>query len=407
MRSSAADRGLVRGINRSVVLRAVKEAGALSRADLARASGLSQVTIGSIVSELIDRRLLIEGDEAPSNGGRPSRLLLLNGGAYAAAGLKVTEDHVFGALTDLEATVLAEATRPLPTNDPDDAASAMGELIDDLLATSGVSRSRLLGVGIGMAGVIDGPSGVCRYSPFLDWRDVPVADLVEAVVGVPVLVDNDVNTLAHAERWFGAGQDVSDFLLVTVGRGVGLGIVTDGTLFRGAAGAAGEFGHTLVDESDRPCSCGRTGCLEAIVGEAALLEAARDARRRRRRAQPTTVAELYALVDEDPDVAALVAAAGQKLGRGIANLVNLFAPELVIVSGEGLEAGPTLVDAIADEVGRHVFPGLADSYRLVAEPLPEGAWARGAASLVLSEIFETPTRTQLDLLARVSTGGSV
>ncbi|MGH3443475.1 MAG: ROK family protein [Nitriliruptorales bacterium] len=405
MRGSTADRSLVRGINRSVVLRTVKEAGALSRADLARASGLSQVTIGSIVSELIDRQLLVEGDEAPSNGGRPSRLLLLNGGAYVAAGLKVTEDHVVGALTDLEATVLAEATRPLATAEPENAAAAVGELIGDLLTESGVTASRLLGVGIGMAGVIDGPSGVCRYSPFLGWRDVAVADLVGAVVGVPVLVDNDVNTLALAERWFGVGQGVSDFLLVTVGRGVGLGIVTDGSLFRGAAGAAGEFGHTLVDDSDRPCSCGRTGCLEAIVGEAALLEATRDVRRRRRRSQPRTPAELYKLIEKDADVAALVAAAGRTLGRGVANLVNLFAPELVIVSGEGLEAGPTLVDAIADEVGRHVFPGLAGSYRLVAEPLPEGAWARGAASLVLGELFETPTRTQLDLLARVH-GGS-
>jgi N-acetylglucosamine repressor len=400
-----ADRSLVRAINRATVLRAVKDSGATSRAEIARGSGMSQVTVGSIVADLLERGLLVEGDEAPSNGGRPSRLLLLNTSAYVAIGLKLTEDHVVGALTDLEANVVLEVTRPLEGREPDDVADLISRTGTELLDQTGTDHGRLLGVGIGIAGVVDGEDGVCRYSPFLGWRDVPIGDLVQERINAPVLVENDVNTLALAERWFGAGRGQRDFLLVTVGRGVGLAIVADGSLYRGAGGA-GEFGHTVVDDSDRPCDCGRRGCLETIVGEAGLLESARQANRARRRRQPANLGELLAAAETEATNREVVEAAGRSLGRGIANLVNLFAPRLVIVSGEGLDVSSALVDAATATVDERVFPGLEGSFDVVTEPLPESAWARGAASLVLSEIFETPTRTKLDLLGAISAGAS-
>ncbi|MBW3619867.1 MAG: ROK family protein [Actinobacteria bacterium] len=394
----------MRAINRAAVLRALKDLGSVSRAGIARHSGMSQVTVGSIVADLLDRELLVEGDEAPSNGGRPSRLLLLNAAAYAAVGLKLTEDHVVGAITDLEANVTLEATRPLTGRTPEAVADLIAETVTGLLKESGTDRHRLLGVGVGMAGVVDGTEGVCRHSPFLRWRDVPIGALVGDRVQVPVLVENDVNTLALAERWFGAGRGERDFLLVTVGRGVGLGIVADGSLYRGAGGA-GEFGHTVVDGSTRVCTCGRTGCLETIVGEAGLIAAAREVGNGRRPRRPRDLGDLYLAVEDDPDLRNVVEDAGRALGRGIANLVNLFAPRLVIVSGEVLHVSSVLVESATAAIDDHVFPGLEGSFEVVAEPLPESAWARGAASLVLSEIFETPTRTQLDLLSALGAGG--
>jgi N-acetylglucosamine repressor len=397
------DRGLVRAINRAAVLRAVKESAPVSRADLARLSGLSHVTVGAIVSDLMDLGLLVEGDLAPSTGGRPSRLLGLNADSYCAMGFKLTEDHAFGALTNLSAEVLAEVERPLPDHTPAGVVAVLEDSVQRLSDAAGLQPGRLLGVGVGLAGVVNGREGVCRISPFLGWRDVPLAALAREALGVPVLVDNDVNTLALAERWFGAGQGVDNFLLVTLGRGVGLGIVIDGSLYRGTGGA-GEFGHVLVDGSDRRCSCGKTGCLEAHVAEGALLEAASERRRRRRRRQPASVDELYELAERDAACAAVLTDAGGVLGRELANLVNLFAPTLVILSGEGVRAGPRLLGAAEQETRRHVFSGLRDTYRLVAEALPEGAWARGAASLVLAELFELPTKAQLDLLPTQGAG---
>lgn len=391
-----ADRQLVRAMNRAMVLREIKQA-PVSRAEVARSTGLSQVTVGAITSELLGYGVIAEGDQAPSSGGRPATLLELVPGAFHAVGIKLREDGLVGAVTNLEAEPLAEMECPLEGRNPRAVLEVAAGLVDALLLSAGVERTSLLGLGIGMAGVVDGDAGVCRHSPFLGWRDVAVAELAEEMLGIPVLVDNDVNTLAMAERWFGAGRDVDDFVLVTLGRGIGLGVVANARLLRGARGGAGEFGHTTVDGSNRPCPCGNTGCLEASVSEPALVEAARillgdDSSR------IVDAEALYALATDDLALQGLLVEAGHMLGRGLANVVNLFAPSVVILSGEGVRAGEALLAPVRDELTARVFSGLRDSFEVVVEPLPDAAWARGAASLVLSEIFDVPTRTRSDLL---------
>lgn len=324
-------------------------------------------------------------------------MLELVPGSFHAVGIKLRDDGLVGAVTNLEAEPLAEMECPLEGRNPGAVVEVAAGLVDALLLAGGVERTTLLGVGIGMAGVIDGDAGVCRHSPFLGWRDVEIAAVAERLLGIPVMVDNDVNTLALAERWFGVGREVDDFVLVTLGRGIGLGVVAGGRLLRGARGGAGEFGHTTVDGSNRPCPCGNTGCLEASVSEPALVEAARtvlgdDGGR------VADAEVMYALAADDPAVQGVLDQAGQMLGRGLANVVNLFAPSLVILSGEGIRAGEGLLTPLRNELTARVFSGLRDSFDLVVEPLPEAAWARGAASLVLSEIFDVPTRTRSDLL---------
>lgn len=391
-----ADRQLIRAINRALVLQLIRHEGPISRAAVARSTGLTQVTVGTITSELMAHGVVQEGAQAPSTGGRPATLLHLVPNSYLAVGMKVMEDHIVGAVTDLEAGTIAEADLPLTGFDPDDVVSTISRLLELLIERAGSQRAKILGVGIGLAGVVDGRAGVCRYSPFLGWHDVRLAELAERALGVPVLIENDVNTLALAERWFGAGHDVSDFVLVTLGRGVGLGIVADGRLYRGAHGGAGEFGHTVVDGSDRPCACGNIGCLEATVAEPALAAAARTLLGSP--THPADADELYRLIPDTPALRPLFRVAGKMLGRALANLVNLFAPALVIVSGEGIRAGDVLLDPLREELEARVFEGLRGTYRLVVEPLPDAAWARGAASLVLGELFEMPTHTQADLL---------
>ncbi len=383
--STAADPSTVRTINRARVLQVIKQ-GPSSRADIARATGLSQPSVGAIVSDLIARRLVSEGARSVSTGGRPPTLVELNAGAYAVAGIKLMEDHLVGAITDLEATVLADADAPLTGRSPDEVVAAMSGLVDDLLHTAGYTRDRLLGVGIGMAGVVDGQAGVCRYSPFFGWHDAPVAALAEEALSVPVLVDNDVNTLALVERWFGVGRDADDFVLVTLGRGVGMAAVTGGRLFRGHRGGAGELGHVVVDPEGTLCPCGNRGCLETIVAEPYLLEKARalldDPQ--------LTREQLYRRAPHEPRLAGTLATAGATLGRAVGTVVNLFAPELVILSGEGIAAGPALLDPMEKSLATSVFDGLQEAYRIAIEPFDDPAWARGAASLVLSAVFGEP-----------------
>jgi N-acetylglucosamine repressor len=395
--AAPADRPLVRSINRAMVLHEVRQRGPLSRAAIARATGLSSVTVGAIAGELLSYGLVAEQDGAPSGRGRPASLLSFAPSSFQAVGIKLMEDHLVGAATNLDAEPLAEAEHGLRTTQPAHVVDAVCALVDRLVADAVLDRGRLLGVGIGMAGVVDGDEGVCRHSPFFGWRDVPIAARAAEALGTPVMVENDVNTLALAERWFGVGHDVDDFLLVTLGRGVGLGIVREGRLHRGAHGGAGEFGHTVVDGNNRPCSCGNVGCLEATVSESALLEAAKTLSRAGGR-ELDDVEELYRRAGDDPRLRALLEQAGGVLGRGLANLVNLFAPSLVIVSGEGVRAGSIMLEAVRQEVSLHVFPGLRDTYKFAIEPLPDAAWARGAASLVLGELFDVPLRAGGNLL---------
>lgn len=383
-------------MNRSLVFQLIRQEGPISRAAIARATGLTQVTAGTITTELMSHGLVDEGAQARSTGGRPATLVHLIPQSYFAVGVKVMETHLVGAVTDLEGGVVAEADLPITDTEPGSVVTAISRMVHLLVAEAGTTRSKVLGVGIGLAGVVDGRDGVCRYSPFLGWHDVPIAELASRALGLPVLVENDVNTLALAERWFGVGHDVSDFVLVTLGRGVGLGIVADGRLYRGARGGAGELGHTVVDGSDRPCACGNIGCLEATVSEPALTLAARTLLGSTNR--PADPEELYGLIPETPSLRPLFKVAGKMLGRALANLVNLFAPALVILSGEGIRAGDVLLDPLREELDARVFEGLRGTYRLVVEPLPDAAWARGAASLVLGELFELPTHTQAELL---------
>lgn len=383
-------RPLARSLNAAAVLRTVVAEKGVSRAAIARETGLSAVTVGAIVTELIDQALIIESGDVDSTAGRPGRLLSFNASAFAAIGIKVADNRLTAAITDLRATVLAEAQLPLDHPSPDDLVDALKDLVDSLLVEVDLDRSQLLGVGIGLPGVVDASAGTTHYSPFLDWSDVELRPLAEDALGVPVFIENDVSTLALTERWFGLGQQVSDFLLVTVGQGIGLGVVIDGRIHSGARGGVGEFGHMVVDDSTETCKCGNTGCLESVASEGPMLRRAAEVAASSGTEAVADLRELYQRALVEPDLAAIVIRSGEALGRGIANLINVLAPELVIVTGDGITDEALLARTVASTVDEHVFVGLDGRFELRVEQLPDGPWARGAASLVLGTLFMSP-----------------
>lgn len=393
-----ANRQLIRAINRSTVLNVVKEEGPIPRTEIVRLSGLSPATVSEITADLIAEDLIYEKEAGDSTGGRPPILLALNRGAAYVVGLKLAEHHISAALTDIEATVLASLTLPVADINPvDQAVTALSAAVDEVIAQASIPPGRVAGVGIGLAGVIDAERGVCRYSPILDWRDVPLERAVEQRIGIPVYIDNDVNTLTMAEKWFGAGQGVDDFLVVTVGRGVGLGIVAHGRFYRGTRGGGGEFGHTVVDPEGPVCDCGKRGCLEAFVADPALVRAAREATV----STPGGPDPDHLTVERVTDLAragddalrAIFARAGRMLGMGIANLINVLNPALIIVSGEGVRAGDLLFQPMREAVARYAFNGLVDDAEIVIQDWGDEAWARGAASLVLQHVYRSPIHT--------------
>jgi glucokinase-like ROK family protein len=391
----------MRAINRSTVLNIIKGEGPISRTDIGRLSGLSPATISEITSDLMEEGLIYEKEAGDSTGGRPPILLALNQDAAYVIGLKLAEDHISAALTDIEATVVDTLTVPVTgMRDVERAVAALGAAVEQVLAAASLSRERIMGVGIGLAGVIDAERGVCRYSPILHWRNVPLQRLVEEQTGIPVCIDNDVNTLAMAEKWFGAGQGVDDFLVVTIGRGVGLGIVAHGRFYRGSRGGGGEFGHTVIDPQGPWCDCGKRGCLEAYVADPALVRAAHAVAKRGQlrevQRDALTVEEITRRAQAgDETLQELFQQAGETLGVGIANLINVFNPALIILGGEGVRAGKLLVGPLRDAVAQHAFDSLLDDTEIVVQEWGDEAWAWGAASLVLQEIYKSPLHARL------------
>jgi glucokinase-like ROK family protein len=391
-----ANRQLIRAINRSTVLNITKSEGPISRTEIVRLSGLSPATVSEITADLITDELIYEKAAGDSTGGRPPILLALNRDVAYVVGLKLAEQHISAALTDIEATVLGKLTVPVTgMTTVERAVAALAGAVEQVIVQTAVPRERVTGIGIGLAGVIDAERGLCRYSPILGWRDVPLKQLAEEQIGIPVYIDNDVNTLAMAEKWFGAGQGVDDFLVVTVGRGVGLGIVVNGQFYRGTRGGGGEFGHTAMGPDGPVCDCGKRGCLEAYVADPALVRAAREAVAQGRLGgvdpDALTVEQVTEMARAGNETSrAIFAQAGRMLGMGVANLVNVFNPALIIITGEGVRAGDLLFEPMREAVAQYTFGGLGRDTEIVVQEWDHEAWAWGAASLVLQRIYRSP-----------------
>jgi predicted NBD/HSP70 family sugar kinase len=379
--------GHTRDLNRAAIFRLIVSVGPIARTSIAQELGLSPATVTAVTRELMEQGLVRVAQRAPSRGGRPALLLELVGGAAMAFGVKVAPDHLVGVRVNLESEVVERFEAGF---DPaaDDSLDALAATLRTWIGALN-DGPPLLGLGLGVAGVFDARTGLLD-SPLLGWRGVPLARHLEERLGLPVVVDNDVNTLAVAERLYGRGNDVDNFLTVTIGRGVGLGIVAGGDIYRGFRGGAGEFGHTFVEEDGALCSCGKHGCLETVVGDPALVAAARQ---RGVIGPRQGIAKLEQLAaGGDLQARQIYHRAGATFGRAVADLVNVLSPQLVLVSGEGTQAWPYLAEGFQQAYRANVFPPLGD-VQVEVDPWDDAKWAVGAATLVLRASFAAPEDT--------------
>lgn len=393
-----ASTGFTRDVNRAAILRLIGTTGPIARKSIASELGLSSATVTGITRELLAQGLIRVAERAPSQGGRPALLLELVGEAATALGAKIAVDHVVGVRVDLEAQVLERFASPFDASG-EEAPERLGAILDGWLGGADV-HPPLLGVGIGVPGVFDVATGELD-SPLLGWRGVRVADRLRSRLGAPVFVDNDVNTLAVWERLYGRGRGSEHFITVTIGRGVGLGIVAGGDIYRGFGGGAGEFGHVSVVPDGPLCTCGKRGCLEALVGDPALVAQGREAGLLTEDDGPAALLALAEAGDEG--ARAIYARAGGTLGRAVSGLVNVLAPELVLLSGEGTQAWRWLEASFERELRAHLFPSTA-SVDVDVDPWDDGKWAVGAASLVLRATLTGPLEGEDDDLAGARLG---
>ncbi|MFH0176941.1 ROK family protein [Streptomyces cacaoi] len=372
----------------SQVFTTVLSQGPLTRLELARRAGLSAAAVTKAVRPLIESGYLVEDadTEARSALGRPANLVRVDGGRALFLGLKLTGDAIFGVLTDLRCRILLARRVPLTDRAAKAVLASTAEVVRELLTEADGYGVRVMGLGIAVSGDVDRGEGVVRYSPFLEWRDVPLAELASAVTGLPVTVDNDVRALAVAEQWFGAGVGLSNFAVVTVGAGVGCGLVVHGRVVAGAHGVAGEIGHVTVDPNGPLCHCGNRGCVEAIAADPAILTRIRE----RSGVEVTDTTEAVDLARRgDAHARDAYSRAGEAIGRGIATVANLLGPERVVISGEGLAAYDLFAEQIRSAFAAAAF-GSAAQCDLQTRPLPFEEWARGAAATAIQSFITEP-----------------
>ncbi|BBB00796.1 putative ROK family transcriptional regulator [Actinacidiphila reveromycinica] len=367
------------------VVRAVRLAGSLTQAEIARTTGLSAATVSNIVRELRDNGTV---QVTPtSSGGRRARSVALSGDAGIVVGVDFGHSHLRVAVGNLAHQVLAEQSEPIDV----DASASEGfdraeALVGRLVESTGIDRGKVLGVGLGVPGPIDMETGTLGSTAILPgWSGInPRQELIDRL-GVPVQVDNDANLGALGELVWGSGRGVRDLAYIKVASGVGAGLVVDGRIYRGPGGTAGEIGHITLDESGPVCRCGNRGCLETFTAARYVLELLRGSH-----GEHLTIPKMVQLGREgDPGCRRVIGDVGRHIGMGVASLCNLLNPSRVVLGGDLAEAGELVLGPIRESVSRYAIPSAAQRLSVMPGALGARAEVLGALALVLSEMGDS------------------
>lgn len=403
-----ADPEHIRATNRYAVIDVIRRDGPIARVEIAERTQLSPATVSAITGGLIDEGMIeaVRVSAEAQNGlgrGRPRVMLKIRGDAHHVAGVKLSAHRISIAVTDAKGALLKSLI--LPVRISRQAPPVIADLVEDgvrqCVADAGLAMADIDGVGVGLPGVIDGVAGVSLWSPILGSAPVPFAEEVARRLGTEACIENDASLVTLAEHWFGEGRGLSSFAVITIENTIGMGVLIDGRLYRGAHGTGPELGHVKLaplhpDAAGPLCRCGQRGCLDAYASDAGILDAARAAGlidgagvdRASDHALILGVTE-RALAGDDA-LAALFHRAGAVLGIGIANLISMLNPPRIIVAGEGLRAGRMIRDPLLAALDAHVLPKLRAATEIVFHEWGDEMWARGAASIVLRRLYEAP-----------------
>ena len=379
----------IRRSNLFEVLRRVSVGAPISRQELVAGSNLSLATVASIVTELLSLGLLVESGTRQARKGRPLGRIAIAPDFGYFIGVDVAETYVHAEVFDASLASLGEARTAIDgeARTPDFVVDTIGRVVESLgqrVPAQGLVR----GVGISVPGLVDDEGGESVFAPNWDWHRVPLRHMLRGTLAHPVHLDNPLKALVVSELWRNPETASMNLAMVNLGTGVGTGLAIAGELYRGATNSAGEWGHTTVSLDGRRCRCGSRGCIEAYVGAPGILQHYRE----REGAEPldgagqTAQLEAFAarLAAGDPHADAAVAVAGRYLGAGLANLVNTFNPQRVVLAGWVSDLlGPALLSAARADLERH---GLARPLAAVQFAVLEGRGnpvARGAATFAL------------------------
>jgi predicted NBD/HSP70 family sugar kinase len=379
----------VRRANRASLLTDLFHGGRQSRQQLGESTALSQASVSNLIGEMIDEGLVEEAGLVGSDGGRPRVLLRVAPGYGYVVGADVGETRVLVELYDLAMSRLGVARYALNTDGAatDKVAARLLDGLDAVIAEAGVEESEVLGVGVGVAGVVDQTGDAVVYSQTTGWDGVPLGRMLGDRTDVPIFVENGAKALGQAEMWFGAGRGARHAVIVMVGTGVGAAVVMDGHSYRGAHSNAGEWGHTRLVYDGDLCRCGAHGCLEAYIGQDTVNRKLAEAT-----GQPYDPGRMLRTLSaggavDEPSGEVFARTVGY-LGAGIAGLVNLFSPERIVLGGPaGLALGERFLPDIRAAAARNALRQPYAKTRIDLCQLGPDAVAMGAATLPIARLL--------------------
>lgn len=381
----------VRDINQTVFLHLIRERQPISRADIAKHTGLRAGTVSAIVNRLIKNGLVYEGTEAPSSGGRPPKNLYINAESFYVLAVDIGVLDTAFAVSDFNGRILQQKsilTEGKPENFLNRLADEIGKLIK-----AQYSRARFAAVGVSVPGLIDRETGTLEVSPNLEWQNVPIRKILEEQLELPVYVENDANAAAFSELWYGPVSEASvrTLLFILVVEGLGTGLIINGELHVGSRLGLGGFGHMSIDPNGELCSCGRRGCWETFASERATVE--RFHRVTAKQGLPLVgLPDLIALANNNDEMAMeSLKITAEYLGEGISNLVHGIYPETVVIGGDITAAWP-IIEPIIRERMRSRY--LVSPNQIIVRPASvDRPSLFGAIPIALQNYFRSPVRT--------------
>jgi N-acetylglucosamine repressor len=394
------NRQLIKDLNRAKVLVEVKDHGPISRTDVSKSTKLGLSTITNIVDSLIENELVFEVGSADSTGGRRPVLLDFNYQFGYTVGIKIEENRLNLAVTDLKGIIIHKLMKKHKNgDDPEQTLILMVQSIKELMISAELPQDKVLGIGVAVSGLVNSQEGIVIRSSFLGWENVNIKEKIESEFHVPVYIDNDVNAYTLAELWMGYGKTYENFICITVGAGIGAGIVIDRELYYGSLGGAGEFGHTIIQFNGRQCFCGQRGCLEMYASEKYLKKEGQlllgqfsDSILKESEFTFEDVHE--AACQRDPLALELFRQSGEHLGIGLINMINSLNPSTIIFAGEGLIAKEFFLPFAKDTSDQNFFAKAGHETEFCVSKLGDDAWLSGAALLAIKQLFKVPLYEQ-------------
>jgi transcriptional regulator of PTS gene len=387
----------------SIVFSTIRQSSPVPRIDIVKDTGLSPATVTSITAGLIARGLIQEVPAEPvptmAKRGRPRVNLKIRGDAHTVVGMKLSDKSATVTILDFDGQRISDFSNPsdTPTRTSRQAVEFLRQTLTMALENAGLCLSDISGMGIGIPGVIDAPAGHVYWSPTLTQRNVDLQQLLRDTFGIPVFVDNDANLVAIAEQRFGLGKKARNFIVISVELGVGMGIVIDGKLYRGTHGCGAELGHTKVHLDGALCRCGQRGCLEAYVGDYALLREASTAMDLGPAA--STEHQMEVLLNAARSGNALASSITRRAGRmfamGLANVVNIFSPELIILSGERMQYDYLYDDQVINDMKKSIVQVGGPPPLVRVHKWGDQMWAMGAAAYAIDGVTDIALRETL------------